>query len=171
MSFADGGVPDSDTLITSENKIYGISENPLNPLIELIHGISEPKPTKYNQDSYTYRYMGGIPNPFNFWSRRYKAKWLIEDDKFYLTKLEGEIYGTKLAPHVFYFRHYLDPDNNLKELATWYTGKLTADSSKFQIIEQTKFLLRERIIYQIEKGIVLSSESETFQEKYIEPPF
>ena len=164
--------PYYDTIITSEREDYTIREMPLNPLIEIIHGITEPKQTKFNQN-YNYKFVG-IPNPFGIWSRQYLAKWLIEDDKFYLTELEGEIYGVTLTPQTFFIRLNSESDSIFKQLATWYTGQLTTFSDKeILLIEQQEFVVYHRIIYEIEKGIVLSSEDKTFQEKYkyIELPF
>lgn len=114
--------PCYDTIINSENKIYSIREMPLNPLIELIHGITAPIQTKYRQ-GYDYKFVG-IPNPFDGWARRYLAKWLIEDDKFFLTELEGEIYGVKLIPQTFFIRHNPASGSIFKQLATWHINNL-----------------------------------------------
>ena len=162
--------PYYDIIITAESRDYTIRGMPLNPLIELVHGITEPKPTKFNKD-YEYKFVG-IPNPFDVWARQYLAKWLIRDDKFYLTELEGEIYGVKLTPHTFFIKHNLASGSVFKQLATWYTGTLVTFSEvRIQFIEQEKFEVWHRVIYQIEKGTVLSSEHQKFQEKYVELPF
>jgi hypothetical protein len=148
--------PNYDTLITSGNNKYFIREMPLNPLIALIHGITPPSPTKFNQD-YEYKFVG-IPDPFCKWSRRYKANWLLQNDKFFLTGLEGEIYGVKLTPHTFFFRHILATSSTFKELATWYTGVLTAYSEQnFAIIGETEVVVTKKVTHQIEKGIVISN--------------
>ena len=162
--------PYYDIIITSESRDYTIRGMPLNPLIELVHGITEPKPTKLNKN-YEYKFIG-IPNPFDIWTRQYLAKWLIEDDKFYLTELEGDIYGVQLTPETFFIRHNSASGSAFKQLATWYTGTLTTLSEvRFQFIEQEKFKVWHRVIYQIEKGTVLSTERKIFQEKYVELPF
>lgn len=162
--------PNYDTLITSGNNKYFIREMPLNPLIELIHGILPTKPTKFNQD-YDYKFVG-IPNPFCKWARLYKANWLLKDGKLFLTELEGEIYGVKLTPHTFFISHNLETGTTFKELATWYTGVITAYSKQnFAVVGETKMVVTKKVTHQIEKGIVISSNWENIIEKYVEVPF
>jgi hypothetical protein len=89
-----------------------------------------------------------VENPYSQWSRRYRAAWVIEDNKLYFKDVEGSLEGSELSYQLL-FSNYQEAEGN--------------DGVQYEC-RKTRMLM-------IENGLVRDDKAIYEQEKYVEFPF
>lgn len=113
-----------------------------------------------------------VENPYSQWSRRYRAAWVIEDNKLYFKDVEGSLEGSELSYQLL-FSNYQDAEGNpILVPATWFSGEFLIFLSHYlQVIDGVKYECRKTRMLMIENGLVRDDKAIYEQEKYVEFPF
>ncbi|MDZ7898683.1 MAG: hypothetical protein U5N85_11750 [Arcicella sp.] len=145
--------------IDSESS-FATSAMPLIPVLELRFHLEEKK-------DYGYR----AETPYYQWGRRYRASWVIEDNKLYFN-VEGSLEGKELSYQLL-FSNFQDAEGNPTLVpATWFSGKFLIFIDHYlQDIDDVRYVCNETRKLMIENGLVTDDEAIYEQEKYIEMPF
>lgn len=133
---------------------------PLIPVLEL----------RFNLEKKVADYMD--ETPYNQWGRRYRASWVIEDNKLYFKGVEGSLEGRALNYQLL-FSNYQDAEGNPTLVpATWFSGEFLIFLDYYlQDIDGVKYECNETRMLMIENGLVTDDKAIYKQEKWVEVPF
>lgn len=148
--------------IDSESS-FAIMAMPLIPVLELRFNLEEKKEIGYMDET-----------PYYQWGRRYRASWVIEDNKLYFKDVEVSLEGRELSYQLL-FSNYKDAEGNPTLVpATWFSGEFLIYFEYYRYVrikDNKEFDYSSKVMAIVENGVLIDQEIIT-EEKEMHPmPF